>query len=271
MTMMRLLRELDLSCRSSVQFHQDISRLSAELITTEILELYSEYGRRQHSILQLPVPPPLLHPCRSRVPLRKAEGQALSHTGGEDTTKCLLIPRSHGRPNRIVCIIIIISLLLPSSRTRWGVLSSTSPIVLDVRSRLRRACITGTTCSSRGTKSIRIPCVGHSQSPSPIQCQKQQDICLAALYVSTKMHDTLKKPKELLAVSYGIRHPELAARSKHPAGEVDLDTMDPQVSYLSIIIFIIRTAMAAVYIYAPSCKGDRHAHTYILTVMVTNR
>ncbi|KAG5352099.1 hypothetical protein C0989_003898 [Termitomyces sp. Mn162] len=55
------------------------------------------------------------------------------------------------------------------------------------------------------------------------------DVALAALYVSTKMHDTLKKPRELLAVSYAVRFPELAAKSKHPGGEVDLDTMDPQV------------------------------------------
>lgn len=54
------------------------------------------------------------------------------------------------------------------------------------------------------------------------------DVCLAALYVSTKMHDTLKKPRELLAVSYAIRYPDLAAKSKHPGGEVDLDSMDPQ-------------------------------------------
>ena len=43
------------------------------------------------------------------------------------------------------------------------------------------------------------------------------------------MHDTLKKPRELLAVSYGVRYPELAAKSKHPAGDVDLDAMDPAV------------------------------------------
>ncbi|KAG6890592.1 hypothetical protein C0995_006568 [Termitomyces sp. Mi166 len=55
------------------------------------------------------------------------------------------------------------------------------------------------------------------------------DVALAALYVSTKMHDTLKKPRELLAVSYAVRFPDLAAKSKHPGGEVDLDTMDPQV------------------------------------------
>ncbi|EEB92832.1 hypothetical protein MPER_08601, partial [Moniliophthora perniciosa FA553] len=52
------------------------------------------------------------------------------------------------------------------------------------------------------------------------------DVSLAALYVSTKMHDTLKKPRELLAVSYGIKYPELVGKSKSPSGEVDLDTMD---------------------------------------------
>ena len=55
---------------------------------------------------------------------------------------------------------------------------------------------------------------------------------MAALYVSTKMHDTLKKPRELLAVSYALRFPDLVAKSKNPAGEVDLDTMDPAVSPL---------------------------------------
>ncbi|KAF5369429.1 hypothetical protein D9758_002796 [Tetrapyrgos nigripes] len=55
------------------------------------------------------------------------------------------------------------------------------------------------------------------------------DVCLAALYVSTKMHDTLKKPREILANSYSVRFPELAGKSKNPSGEVDLDTMDPQV------------------------------------------
>lgn len=50
---------------------------------------------------------------------------------------------------------------------------------------------------------------------------------LAALYVSTKMHDTLKKPRELLMVSYAIRFPELVAKSKSIGGEIE---MDPAVS-----------------------------------------
>ncbi|KAJ7259530.1 cyclin-like protein [Mycena haematopus] len=55
------------------------------------------------------------------------------------------------------------------------------------------------------------------------------DVSLASMYVSTKMHDTLKKPRDLLAVSYAIRFPELVAKSKHPGGEIDVDTMDQQV------------------------------------------
>ncbi|KAJ7368644.1 cyclin-like protein [Mycena albidolilacea] len=55
------------------------------------------------------------------------------------------------------------------------------------------------------------------------------DVSLASMYVSTKMHDTLKKPRELLAVSYAIRFPDLVAKSKHPGGQIDVDTMDQQV------------------------------------------
>ena len=56
--------------------------------------------------------------------------------------------------------------------------------------------------------------------------REPQDVTLAALYVSSKMHDTLKKPREILMVSYGVRFPELAAKSKSIVGEID---MDPQV------------------------------------------
>ena len=70
-----------------------------------------------------------------------------------------------------------------------------------------------------------------------------QDVALAALYVSTKMHDTLKKPRELLAVSYAVRFPEFAAKSKHPAGEVDLDTMDAQVLSSSCSSFLAHSTM----------------------------
>lgn len=51
----------------------------------------------------------------------------------------------------------------------------------------------------------------------------RQDVTLAALYVSTKMHDTLKKPRDLLMVSYVVRFPEQAAKSKSVTGEIDID------------------------------------------------
>ena len=46
---------------------------------------------------------------------------------------------------------------------------------------------------------------------------------MACLYVSTKMHDTLKKPRDILMVSYTIRFPELAARSKVQGGDIEID------------------------------------------------
>lgn len=52
-----------------------------------------------------------------------------------------------------------------------------------------------------------------------------QDVTLAALYVSSKMHDTLKKPREILMASYTVRFPEQAAKSKSIVGEIDMDPM----------------------------------------------
>lgn len=37
------------------------------------------------------------------------------------------------------------------------------------------------------------------------------------------MHDTLKKPRDILMVSYAVRYPDLAARSKVIGGEVEID------------------------------------------------
>ena len=37
------------------------------------------------------------------------------------------------------------------------------------------------------------------------------------------MHDTLKKPRDILMVSYAVRFPELAARSKTIGGEIEMD------------------------------------------------
>jgi len=66
-----------------------------------------------------------------------------------------------------------------------------------------------------------------------LDSQAPQDVTLAALYVSTKMHDTLKKPRELLMVSYTVRFPELVAKSKSIGGEID---MDPAVSTVVVLM-----------------------------------
>ncbi|KII90962.1 hypothetical protein PLICRDRAFT_551362 [Plicaturopsis crispa FD-325 SS-3] len=50
-----------------------------------------------------------------------------------------------------------------------------------------------------------------------------QDVVLASLYVSTKMHDTLKKPRELLSVAYAVR-PELASKVRSHNGEINLES-----------------------------------------------
>ncbi|TCD62990.1 hypothetical protein EIP91_006149 [Steccherinum ochraceum] len=62
----------------------------------------------------------------------------------------------------------------------------------------------------------------HLFVPRNLKDLTYHDVCLAAIYVSTKMHDTLKKPRELLMVSYAIQYPEFAAKSK-VAGELDID------------------------------------------------
>ncbi|KAH8104709.1 cyclin-like protein [Cristinia sonorae] len=62
----------------------------------------------------------------------------------------------------------------------------------------------------------------HLFFPRNLKDLTYHDVCLAAIYVSSKMHDTLKKPREILMVSYAIQYPEFAAKSK-VAGELDID------------------------------------------------
>jgi len=58
-----------------------------------------------------------------------------------------------------------------------------------------------------------------------------QDVTLAALYVSSKMQDTLKKPREILMASYTVRFPEQAAKSKSIVGEIDMDPVVRQETF----------------------------------------
>ena len=59
------------------------------------------------------------------------------------------------------------------------------------------------------------------------------------------MHDTLKKPRELLMVSYAVRFPELVAKSKSIGGEIE---MDPAVSRLimQISVFMLIFGMQTI-------------------------
>ncbi|KAI0822015.1 cyclin-like protein [Trametes gibbosa] len=49
------------------------------------------------------------------------------------------------------------------------------------------------------------------------------DVCLGAMFVSSKMHDTLKKPRDILMVAYAVRFPELAAKARSMGGEIELE------------------------------------------------
>ncbi|EJD43880.1 cyclin-like protein [Auricularia subglabra TFB-10046 SS5] len=49
------------------------------------------------------------------------------------------------------------------------------------------------------------------------------DVSAAALYVAAKIQDTLKKPRDILNAAYAVRFPELAAKIRGVAGEVDMD------------------------------------------------
>lgn len=47
-----------------------------------------------------------------------------------------------------------------------------------------------------------------------------QDVSSATLYVSSKLHDTIKKPQDILLVGYGVRFPNLV---NAVTGQADMD------------------------------------------------
>lgn len=69
------------------------------------------------------------------------------------------------------------------------------------------------------------------------------------------MHDTLKKPRELIMTAYVIRSPELAARSK-VTGELDIDPAVSRIVYpysyirLTINLLFTRSSMLTVTEYS---------------------
>ncbi|KAG9013567.1 hypothetical protein FRB90_005881 [Tulasnella sp. 427] len=56
----------------------------------------------------------------------------------------------------------------------------------------------------------------------PLKEFAYHEVATACLYVSTKLHDTLKKPRDILMASYVVRIPELAARINVVGGEPDV-------------------------------------------------
>ncbi|KAF4590728.1 hypothetical protein EYR40_009325 [Pleurotus pulmonarius] len=78
----------------------------------------------------------------------------------------------------------------------------------------------------------------------PLKDFNYHDVALAAIYVSSKMHDTLKKPRELLATSYALLHH--VPKSKAPGGEVDIDSMDQQESLCHFMVENDRQRLLAV-------------------------
>lgn len=51
---------------------------------------------------------------------------------------------------------------------------------------------------------------------------REQEVSLTTLYVSSKLHDTLKKPREILLSSYAVRFPDLLKGRR----EVDVASID---------------------------------------------
>jgi CTD kinase subunit beta len=64
-------------------------------------------------------------------------------------------------------------------------------------------------------------------------------VSLAAVHASAKIEDTLKKPKDLLAISYAVRFPELVSKSKNATGEVDIDHMDQAVAFTLFLSMVM--------------------------------
>ncbi|KZT60284.1 cyclin-like protein [Calocera cornea HHB12733] len=57
----------------------------------------------------------------------------------------------------------------------------------------------------------------------PIKGFAYWDVAHACLYVSTKVHDTLKKPRDIIIASYQVRFPEEAERARAKGGEMEIN------------------------------------------------
>ena len=53
-----------------------------------------------------------------------------------------------------------------------------------------------------------------------------QEVCLSTLYVASKLHDTLKKPRDIILASYPLRFPHLVKKSSGGGGTLDAAAID---------------------------------------------
>ncbi|ELU38263.1 hypothetical protein AG1IA_07724 [Rhizoctonia solani AG-1 IA] len=82
------------------------------------------------------------------------------------------------------------------------------------------------------------------------------DVTMACLYVSTKLHDTLKKPRDILMAAYYIRLPELAAKSK-TGTDVDIDQA-VRVDNSLCLRFIHLPSSRLSLLFMQALEADRH-------------
>lgn len=66
-----------------------------------------------------------------------------------------------------------------------------------------------------------ISCVASHSPPS-------QEVALTTLYVASKLHDTLKKPRDIILASYALRFPHLVRKGGAGGGHVDMTAVDTQ-------------------------------------------
>jgi CTD kinase subunit beta len=80
---------------------------------------------------------------------------------------------------------------------------------------------------------------------------------MACLYVSTKLHDTLKKPRDILMAAYYIRLPELAAKSK-TGTDVDIDQAVRAVTRLCLPFIHLFSSRLSLLFSTQTLEADRH-------------
>lgn len=157
----------------------------------------------------------ILHPIRNRPALRETTWQSLCSRRGTAPKSCLWLSGKCWRSNGLVGVFESHFRLLDHWRTAQ-----------DEPLRPRKTFTTGFIFHSLRRIS-RILYVVILISWLRVS-QYSQDVALASLFVSTKMHDTLKKPRDLQSAWYNVQ-----LKLKNPAAaELDIDSVDPLVSVL---------------------------------------